>query len=217
MKRRSLFLSLAAGLVSALLVGLSAPAQAGIVDVITDSGGGTVDVDGTAAGADITNFNTQLTEINGSSLSPNLPLSFTTLHVVFSGGVFSGTGTKTIGSGSNEAVLTFSITSGSVSSQFFNLTGVITGVTPPGQVTSGSNTYDFSDMFPGGGIVLSMNKTSGDFAAALNHPGTNVTAAGFGLQQSVAGVPEPASLALLGIGMTGFLAFRRLFKKTSVA
>jgi hypothetical protein len=29
--------------------------------------------------------------------------------------------------------------------------------------------------------------------------------------------PEPASWALLGIGMTGFLAFRRFFKKTPVA
>jgi hypothetical protein len=34
---------------------------------------------------------------------------------------------------------------------------------------------------------------------------------------SASAVPEPASIALLGIGMTGFLAFRRLFKRTSVA
>jgi hypothetical protein len=34
---------------------------------------------------------------------------------------------------------------------------------------------------------------------------------------SSTGVPEPGSMALLGIGMTGFLAFRRLFKRHAVA
>jgi hypothetical protein len=34
---------------------------------------------------------------------------------------------------------------------------------------------------------------------------------------SVGVVPEPTSIALLGIGMTGFVALRRLFKRTSVA
>jgi len=37
------------------------------------------------------------------------------------------------------------------------------------------------------------------------------------ITQAYSSVPEPASIALLGIGMTGFLAFRRFFKKTSVA
>jgi hypothetical protein len=41
--------------------------------------------------------------------------------------------------------------------------------------------------------------------------------ASVGVTSVAQGVPEPASWALLGIGMTGFLAFRRLFKKTSVA
>jgi hypothetical protein len=46
-------------------------------------------------------------------------------------------------------------------------------------------------------------------------PATGVT--GTGLNVTISSVPEPSSMALLGIGMTGFLAFRRLFKRTSAA
>jgi hypothetical protein len=33
----------------------------------------------------------------------------------------------------------------------------------------------------------------------------------------ITSIPEPSSMALLGIGMTSFLAFRRLFKRTPIA
>lgn len=49
----------------------------------------------------------------------------------------------------------------------------------------------------------------------LNAGTTNVTIAAQVIDLS--STPEPASLALLGIGMTGLLAFRRFFKKPTAA
>jgi hypothetical protein len=48
--------------------------------------------------------------------------------------------------------------------------------------------------------------------------GTPVLSSVAAVVSSTAGVvPEPTSMALLGIGMTGFLAFRRLFKRHAIA
>jgi hypothetical protein len=48
-------------------------------------------------------------------------------------------------------------------------------------------------------------------------PNSSYTITTTALSFSVAAVPEPTSMALLGIGMTSFLAFRRFFKRTPVA
>jgi hypothetical protein len=194
-----------AGLASAFLFAVSAPAKAGTV-VVMDSGGGTVDVHGTAAGADINDFNTMITEINGVAV--NIPVTLNTLHITDAGGVITGTGVETIGTGAQTAVLDFSITSGVVFGSHFNMDGVITKV-----VSNKLPGYDFSLFkLSGAMITLAIDKTGTNYANIVNHAGKVANRSGFGLQESA--VPEPASMSLLGIGMAGFFACRRFFKRS---
>jgi hypothetical protein len=84
-------------------------------------------------------------------------------------------------------------------------TSVVT-VTFPGTTGQGPFAYTFT-------LTDSLN-TPASLTPSFTPSNSSLTDFSFSVTQ---GVPEPASIALLGIGMTGFLAFRRFRKKASAA
>ncbi len=63
-------------------------------------------------------------------------------------------------------------------------------------------------------MALTFNQVNVDFAALIAGGGTVTGTGGF---SEAASVPEPTSMALLGIGMTAVFAFRRYFKRNTIA
>jgi hypothetical protein len=219
----------------AVMTVASSAARAGIV-VDTESGsvgGYTMTNMGISAGtatiliSGIPNVNSEMNTVNGANI-PAEPVTFggpvTLLVTQTSPGVYSlalspSTYTKTIGTGNNVAELTYNVSTGVAPAalpSFFNATGHVTSV-----VTNNNPLYDFSRFANGNGIFNATFTATAFTGGAASFAGLFSTvgeqAVGNGSFSQIAQVPEPASLALLGIGMTGFLAFRRFFKKTSVA
>jgi PEP-CTERM motif len=163
MTNRSLFLTVAAGLLAS--VAFATPSHAG--SVVTTTVSFTV-TGGTAADVEVT---------YSPSVDPIANLAVT------------GTGGLTVTSiteSANEVIITF------------------TGAA----ATSGNLVWTFTT----------------DTAGPINFASSSLTGVtGTASQLNVAvaststAIPEPTSMALLGIGMTGFLAFRRLFKRPAVA
>jgi len=206
--RRFSFLAVAA----VVALALCAPAHAGTVNVSEDSGSGSANATGTSTGAIINTagYSDYITAINYAPLTPppGIALAFgvNELTVLGNGDVITGgTGTKNIGG----VLIHFLITGGSYSTSFADVTGTITSVVAPGTTVYNGTTYNFTDMV-GGKVVL--NVSGADFTTIFGHTGATATGVSFVLQESV---PEPASMALLGIGLTGLFTLRRLFKRTA--
>jgi hypothetical protein len=76
--------------------------------------------------------------------------------------------------------------------------------------------YTFSPFSNGGTMNISLSDSGVDLGAIIVS-GKMASGTGSFTEVANASVPEPASLALLGIGMTGFLAFRRFIKRSKLA
>jgi hypothetical protein len=166
MSKRSLFMTLAAGLLAS--VAFATPSHADSTIVTTNLGftgvsPGITEIDLTYSGAGT---------ISGVSLEGSIPSAGTTVSQI----------------GPDEIAVMYS-------------PGASTGLT---QLTFASST-PFIDS-PGITVAVTSTTPAGNEGSVKTHLSFNINS-----------VPEPSSMALLGIGMTGFLAFRRLFKRPSAA
>jgi len=232
MKRRSLFLALAAGLIVSSLGALEA--RAGYVplpttmDALTPSG--------------VTTYNPLNTNLVFSqfqySASAGVPLPSAVTVNAFSVGSevgisFNGSFNGTPGN-SDDIAISYVVTlsgGGTITDAYLSGDPVVIGGTGSASVVE--TLYNNANGDKLGTMTISDSTTNVAMISGItgvtsilvnkdiNVQGLTGTAKisfvnqGFSINGT--SVPEPASLALLGIGMTGFLAFRRFFKKTSVA
>lgn len=231
MHHRSFFLALAAGILACSFGPMTA--RAGTVLVTEDAGTFSFSLTSNGAGQLTFSYTTVLLTTINTVVVPTGPivstLGTTTVDVTSTVsappfttyGLSEPTaGTKNFGTGPGSidtASLNYKVVSGyAINPGFLNIVGSVTGVTAPLLETTATSPtiYDFSAFRGSNILTLTYNEAGADFASVIAKGGTIIGTGGF---SEVAIVPEPCSMALLGIGMTSFLAYRRFFKRTTVA
>jgi hypothetical protein len=124
--------------------------------------------------------------------------------------------TETVGATAGmQAQMSFNLTKGATVSalpNFFNASGSI--IAP--LLANANPTLDFTPFNKGGTVNITFTATTftggiNSFAGLFATAGSTITGTGSFSQAAL--VPEPASVALVGVGMSGLIAFRRLFRK----
>jgi len=163
-----------------------------------------------------------ITLVNGTAVT-GLSLSVGQVIITSSVGVggvdtdFTGSGSKRISDGTNSVLLELTITGGFADTGTLEIFSKITAVAipPVGDNNADVGGYDFTKLV-GGTMILTDSQAGFDFTTLLGHAGVvNPNGTLSVVEMNI--VPEPASWSLLGIGMAGFFAYRRLFKRTAAA
>lgn len=164
----------------------------------------------------------ELDLINGSPVSIgaafSTPIVFTATPTAGTRdfNIVSGVETNTFSSGSGAVDQSFVLDSGQAGDANNEDGLILTGVITDGAnsiLTVGDDSYDFSPLLGG---VVTFALTGANYANAssmfdvMTTSGASVTGTAVFSQ---AAIPEPTSVALLGIGLGGLIAFRRRFAK----
>jgi len=241
MKRRSLSLVIAAGLLVLGIGALDARAASITLPTVLDPGLTTTTIStpgvvvavsngntySNASGLTFSGFSYASTASGTATAYPATSVGVLAFSSPPNSGITFAAGWSTVANGILDIAITYTVTSSKpITDADLVIAGSVTGTGAASvgeTLTSGGKLIGtLTASLPGAPVdsisfagVNSITVTK-DIILNAGSAGTasiSIVSQGF----STTAVPEPASMALLGIGMTSFLAFRRFFKRTTVA